>query len=479
MSNETYTAASIEGWLAAREKGPKSQSALALVVCWSYAEPHRVGEVLLFPPSRDPYVVGRGPAAEDGEARVELVRQRPGATESTGPLGGTRISRRQLEVRRAGGELEVTAVGRCPMRKNGDVARQTTVRPGDTLMLEGELLLLCAERLSPMSKLRHYSDEQWPSFGGADRQGIVGESPTSWAMRDELAFAATHPGHVLLLGQSGTGKELAAKAVHELSTRGRKRLVSRSAATFPSSLIDAELFGNIKDYPNPGTPERPGLIGEADGATLFLDEIGELPHDLQARLLRVLDSGGEYQRLGEARPRRSDLRLAAATNRDPGDLKSDLLGRFTLQVEVPALSSRREDIPLMVRHILQSLAALGGASAKRLLERAPDGTTSARLDPDLVDALVRHEYSLNVRELQRLLLLALRDAGGKYLALTPAVEEQIVLPTPEPVGPSEVTREDIEAALLRCDGNKTAAAKELGLSSRLVLYRLMKKVGLA
>ena len=117
----------------------------------------------------------------------------------------------------------------------------------------------------------------------------------------------------MLLGETGTGKELAARAVHRFSTRADRPLVARNAATMPAGLIDAELFGNARNYPNPGMAERPGLVGQADGGFLFLDEIGELPSELQAHLLRVLDAGGEYQRLGESRVRRSDFRLLAAT----------------------------------------------------------------------------------------------------------------------------------------------------------------------
>src|SRR4029077_9274313 len=127
---------------------------------------------------------------------------------------------------------------------------------------------------------------------------------------------------VVIAGQSGSGKELVAQAIHALSGRADRRLVSRSAATLPEALIDAELFGNAKNYPNPGMVERSGLIGEAHGSTLFLDELGELPHAAQAHLLRVLD-GGEYQRLGEAQARVSDFRLVVATNRILSSLKPD------------------------------------------------------------------------------------------------------------------------------------------------------------
>ncbi len=137
-----------------------------------------------------------------------------------------------------------------------------------------------------------------------------------WQMRERIAFAANAGKHVLLHGESGTGKELAARALHALSSRAGKPFVSRNAATLPSGLIDAELFGSARNYPNAGMPERAGLVGQADGGTLFLDEIAEIPAEQQAHLLRVLDADGEYQRLGEATTRRSDLVLVGATNRD-------------------------------------------------------------------------------------------------------------------------------------------------------------------
>src|SRR5690606_5383103 len=104
--------------------------------------------------------------------------------------------------------------------------------------------------------------------------GIVGESPAAWALRDELAFVAARDLHVLLHGATGTGKELAARAIHGLGRSAGREMIARNAATLPAGIADAELFGNAKDYPNPGMRERPGLVGAADGSTLFLDELG-------------------------------------------------------------------------------------------------------------------------------------------------------------------------------------------------------------
>ncbi len=137
------------------------------------------------------------------------------------------------------------------------------------------------------------------------RTASSGRARPSGGCATTLAFAAQSSHHVLVQGDSGSGKELAARAIHALSSRQRGPFVTRNAATLPEGLVDAELFGTVRGYPHAGSPERRGVIGEADGGTLFLDEIGELRHDLQAHLLRVLDHGGEYQRLGDARTRRS------------------------------------------------------------------------------------------------------------------------------------------------------------------------------
>ena len=171
-----------------------------------------------------------------------------------------------------------------------------------------------------------------------------------------MAFAAQAASHVLITGASGVGKELAARAVHALSARADGPWVSRNAATLPDGLADAEFFGNAANYPNPGMPERPGLVGEAAGGTLFLDEIGELSEPLQAKLLRVADAG-EYQRLGEATPRHADFVLVGATNRDPSSLKHDLAARFPVRLHVPGLAERREDIPLIAEALLQRAVA--------------------------------------------------------------------------------------------------------------------------
>jgi two-component system nitrogen regulation response regulator GlnG/two-component system response regulator HydG len=477
MTDDRSTIDGTREGLAAAAQRPAAP-VLALVVAWSRQEPQRAGEIAIIDGEQ---ILGRGGARpEDTVTRVRFQRQRPGGTTMTGPLDSLRISRAQLRVRPRAGVLEVESIGRCRLLRNGDPLERGEARPGDTLQLEGELVFLVTRRLERLPALRSHALDGEHSFGAADPSGFVGETLAAWELRDTLAFVARADGHVLIRGQSGTGKELAAGAVHRLSARGSRPLVARNAATFPAGLVDAELFGNVRNYPNPGTAEREGIIGEADGTSLFLDEIGELPPELQAHLLRVLDRRGEYQRLGEARVRRSDLRVIAATNRRIEDLKHDFAARFTLRVEVPSLEARRDDIPLLIRHLLRRAAA-GNEDVRRRFFDAPGpgrAEPEARIAAGLIDALVRHAFPGNTRELEQLLWQALAESRGETVELTEGVKRRLV--TEEPgVALAEIGREQIEASLARAQGNVTRAARELGLKNRFVLYRLMKKLGVA
>jgi DNA-binding NtrC family response regulator len=213
-------------------------------------------------------------------------------------------------------------------------------------------------------------------------------------------------------------------------------------------------------------PERPGLVGAAHRGTLFLDEIGELPMSLQASLLRVIDEGGEYHVLGSSVARRSDLRLIGATNREAEALKHDLAARLVLRLDVPGLDDRRDDIPLLVRHLLSRAAEKSPQAVERFL--SPRGP---RLSSGLVAHLLGHGYATNVRELHALLWQAMGQSEGDTIAWQ----------QPSPAAPSapEPTEEQVRASLSANAGNVAKAAKTLGLSSRYVLYRLMKRYGIA
>jgi DNA-binding NtrC family response regulator len=431
--------------------------------------------VALLHPVGSKWTLGRGEPQRGAGDRVRFVRQRPGAAVPTGPLEGSGISREQLRIRVRRDALLVERVGRCPVLVNGREVEMEALMPGDTLLLKGNLLLLCARRAEDLPAPRDFPGEAAGAFGEPDAFGILGESPAAWQLREQIAFNAKAEQNLLLFGASGTGKELAARAVHALSRRARRPFVARNAATLPPGLVDAELFGNVKNYPNPGTPERPGLIAQADGGTLFLDEIGELPWELQAHLLRVLDAGGEYHRLGEATARRASIRLVAATNRTPGELKHDLLARLTLRLAMPGLEDRREDVPLLARLLLRRAAEQNPDIGRRFL--APDG--EPRVDPALVEHLLHHAYPANVRELDALLWSAMMNSPGERVVLTDATREGAALvAAAEPARALEPTPEEIRESLGRNDSNLTKAARALGLPSRFVLYRLMKRLGM-
>jgi two-component system nitrogen regulation response regulator GlnG/two-component system response regulator HydG len=457
----------------------------ALVVVWSADEPQRVGESVLVPANADPqrkFLFGRG-AAQDGEdgERLNLFWARPASLQPDTAVNNPWISRRQLLIRvDATRGLRIENTGRCKMLVNGAPTETALLRPGDTLELKNHLLLFCIHQELPSQPASAYPLDRVPRFGEPDPDGIVGESQSIWRLRDQIAFLAARSGNVLLLGASGTGKELVANAIHNLSARRGKQLLARNAATFPEGLIDAELFGNLKDYPNAGMPARPGLIGAADSGTLFLDEIGELPPKLQGHLLRVLDSGGEYQRLGEAFTRHADVRLIAATNRTIDQLKHDLAARFPFRLNVPDLNGRREDVPLLVRHVLRRAAAKDAALVKRFFNGWDSDHPEPRVAPELVDVLVRHEYSTHVRELEAILWEAAATSPGNHLALADTLRQKLTpsggaaraMPADEP------TREEVQACLERNEGVQERAWRELGLKNRYVLKRLIKKFGL-
>jgi two-component system nitrogen regulation response regulator GlnG/two-component system response regulator HydG len=228
---------------------------------------------------------------------------------------------------------------------------------------------------------------------------------------------------------------------------------------------------------------RPGLIGEAQGGSLFLDEIGELPAELQAHLLRVLDAGGEYHRLGEATARRADVRLIAATNRPPWHLKQDFAARFPLRSNLPTLHDRREDIPLLVRHLILQAAERTPEIARRFVELpSGDHPAAPRIQPEFVASLLRHTYTVQVRELEELLWKSIATSRMNYLEavdIGPPVSKSATQPTTPREPRSEATSEEIKASLERNQGNLKRTWIELGLSSRFVLYRLMKRYGLA
>ncbi len=457
---------------------------LSLVILWSAREPHRVGQRALCPEGAR-LILGRAPATAGDELPLCFHSHRPHRVvepPTSAELLGEALSRRQLELVIDGEGLRVRSIGRCPMWVNGVLTGMARVVPGDTIHLQQQLLLLCVERHRHHQLRGTYPVARLGGFGHPDQDGMVGESLAMCVLRDEIAACAKAEGHVLILGPSGVGKELVAQSIHQLSDRRQRPLISENIATLPASLGAALLFGNRKNFPNPGMEERKGLIGMAEGGCLFLDELGDMMAELQPMLLRVMEHSGEYLRLGEeSQPKRANVRFIAATNH-PERLRPELRRRFHHEIVVPSLQNRTEDIPLLMRHRLRSEARHRLELARFLQEG------ELRVDPLLIEQMVHHQYTTHVSELSFLLEQAVKESSGDVLlplangtqsARTLRLDvpsetesERALLPIPCLPSPQEAQR-----ALDATGGSVVKAAALLSIT-RHQLNRLIRRSGL-
>jgi formate hydrogenlyase transcriptional activator len=283
--------------------------------------------------------------------------------------------------------------------------------------------------------------------------------------------AAGAPSPVLILGESGTGKEVIARTIHANSARAEKPFVVLDCSALQGSLLESELFGHEKGAFTGAAAAKPGLVEVADGGTLFVDEVGEMPIELQAKLLRALETG-EFRRLGAVKPGRADLRVIAATNRDLAAevkrkrFRADLFFRLNvLAITLPPLRERREDVPLLARHFLENSRVTM--------------TGEKRFRPEVLRCLQAYGWPGNVRELanvvERAVILSGTDASIEARHLPPEVRQSAG--RPPAVGSvrslAEAEKETIAAALAATKGNKTQAAKLLGIA-RVTLREKME-----
>jgi len=304
---------------------------------------------------------------------------------------------------------------------------------------------------------------------------VVCQSPAMYRALSEAALVAPSEARVLITGESGTGKEVVARLIHQGSPRLAGPLVTVNCAAIPENLLESEFFGHERGAFSGAVAQRVGRFEEATGGTIFLDEIGEIPLSLQAKLLRVVQDG-TYQRVGGNEERRSNARVIAATNRElekeveEGRFREDLYYRLNvIEIALAPLRDRREDV-----------LALALAFAVRF------GSGTPRLAPNTVDVLTRYPWPGNVRELQNAMeRAALMSRGGiilpEHLPARLVREANAVVPPPG-AGTAmvhgqtidDLERDAIRTALSDHGHNRTRAAKALGISRRTLIYRLRR-----
>ena len=306
--------------------------------------------------------------------------------------------------------------------------------------------------------------------------GIVGKSPAMLEVFDFARKVARHYTNVLLVGPTGTGKELVARAIHQISPVSQQRLAVCNCSALVDTLLESQLFGHVRGSFTGATETRPGLFEYANGGTVFLDEVGETSLPMQAKLLRVIQNR-EIQRVGAPDVRQVNVRLIAATNRDlraevlAGRFREDLYYRLSsIQIRIPPMTERLEDIPLLVQFFLKKYNEAYGKNISGLTRRAQT-------------ALLQHAWPGNVRELENAISSASITATGDFIDIAD-LPEQLQRRGPQsrqqddwrPLSLDEVRKQHIQRVLQMCQGNRLRAAQILGIG-RTSLYRYLKRDG--
>jgi two-component system, NtrC family, response regulator HupR/HoxA len=335
------------------------------------------------------------------------------------------------------------------------------------------LTLACAVAAPRVESMLHA--KQQAAAAASSIPELVGVSAASADVRRAIVRAAAAPFSVLIEGESGVGKELVARAIHQSGPRRDRRFCDVNCAALPDDLFESELFGHVRGAFTGAVVDRGGLVEEADGGTLFLDEVADLSARAQAKLLRVVQQQ-EVRRIGETFSRKVDVRFVSAANRDlrneaaHGRFRSDLLYRLdVIRIHIPALRERPEDIPPLVQHFW-SVAAARVA-------------TKATLSHGVLAALARYHWPGNVREIQNVLAALAVDAplrGQVRAARLPAAIAGASVAAAGRLRAARMQweRRFVEVALARAGGSRTRAARDLGLS-RQGLLKVLERVGLA
>jgi DNA-binding NtrC family response regulator len=348
----------------------------------------------------------------------------------------------------------------------------------------GEAVLLRVRRALESARRRAEAE---PREARAGTRGLIGDSPAMRELVETIERVAPTGARVLVTGENGVGKELVARAIHELSPRAEGPLVRVNCAAIPADLFEAELFGHVKGAFTGAVAQRRGRFERASGGTLFLDEVGEIPLNVQPKLLRALEEG-EIERVGAESGTSVDVRVIAATNRDlpslvaEGSFREDLYYRLeVVTIRVPALREHREDVPTLARHFLADACTEAG-------RRPP------KLDQEADELLQRQEWPGNVRQLRNLVERVAILEPGETLGPEALARHLGAAPAPAPgaaeeggdrppsAGPladavSAFERRFIEGCLERHRGNVTAAARELEVD-RSSLYKKLRALGI-
>jgi DNA-binding NtrC family response regulator len=319
-----------------------------------------------------------------------------------------------------------------------------------------------AERLAAENRL----------LSAQGRQEFIATAPSMLPVLEAITRIAPSEASVLLTGEHGTGKEVAAHTIHSLSLRASRPMIAVNTGGLAEGVFESELFGHVKGAFTDARTDRIGRFELAEGGTIFLDEIGNVPLRQQAKLLRVIESG-EMERVGSSRTKKIDVRVISATNSDlpaacqAGQFREDLLFRLnTVEIHLPALRERREDIPALAMHFLSHYASR--------YRRQVHG-----LEPSALQSLLQYSWPGNIRELEHTLERAILMCRTDQIQ--PA-DLGLGLQRPQAQNLEELSLESVETilirkALQRFQGNVTQAAEALGLS-RGALYRRMEKYGL-
>ncbi|MDN3658606.1 sigma 54-interacting transcriptional regulator [Ferruginibacter paludis] len=407
-------------------------------------------------PDEVPFTYGKNMSADTPEAHRRMKE----AFESIGR--GTDTSGVVLELRRKDNGKPLWVQWWSNPDKSGEFTRTMILDITDKVLMEQEQAMLQAQNqyLQDEIKLNNNFEE------------IVSKSKKFHKVLQQIEQVASTDATVLILGESGTGKELLARAVHNISKRSKRPLIKINCATLPANLIESELFGHERGAFTGAMDRKIGRFELADGGTIFLDEIGELPVELQAKLLRVLQEG-EFERLGNPKTMKVNVRVIAATNRNleeaiaKKEFREDLYYRLNVfQIVSPPLRNRKEDIPLLVKHFVKKYESKMGREIKHIPDK-------------VIAALMLYDWPGNIRELENMVERAL------ILSVGDTLEYGDWVPSAKNMAVSQTTlskMEDVERAHIMSVLNQTnwkvsgekGAAKILGLNPTTLESRMKK-----